>query len=76
MRITYDPSVDAAYIVIVDPIEPGSSRTQIQIPHSDELHADFILDFDAEGSLLGIEILSASKGLKPETLARATRPTQ
>jgi uncharacterized protein YuzE len=64
-----------AYISIVDPIEPGSSRTQIQTPHKHELQADFILDFDAEGNLLGIEVLSASKGLRSETLQRAERPS-
>jgi len=73
VRITYDPDADAAYIRVVDPIEPGAAITQVSLRPDESIHADFILDFDSEGSLLGIEILGARRGLRPETIAAAER---
>jgi uncharacterized protein YuzE len=68
MRTTYDSTIDAAYIYVVDPIGPGEASTSIRLRHKGELHAEFVLDFDSEGSLLGIEILSASRGLRRQTI--------
>lgn len=64
MRITYDKTVDAAYIYIVDSISPG----EVEITYTcDPKEAGMInLDFDKNGRLLGIEILGASKKLPPE----------
>lgn len=42
---------------------------------SEGRNADFILDLDRDGRLLGIEVLAATTGLRPETLALADRPT-
>ena len=50
MRITYDPEVDALYIRF----KTGTSNTE----HWAEGVA---ADFDADGHLVGIEILDASK---------------
>jgi uncharacterized protein YuzE len=74
MRISYDPTADAAYIRRVDPIEVGSSVEQVIVPPDVPGSAQFILDLVAEGSLLGVEVLSASLGLRRETLASAQRP--
>jgi uncharacterized protein YuzE len=78
MRINYDAEVDAAYIRVVDPIEDGASVKQVAVPMEGGT-AEFILDFDSEGSLLGIEVLGARYGLRRETLEQAepsarTRP--
>lgn len=51
MKVTYDPSVDALRIRLSDaPVE-----------ESDEDKPGIILDYDAEGRIVAIEILDASK---------------
>jgi uncharacterized protein YuzE len=51
MKITYDPEVDALYILFRDaPVE-----------ESDEDKPGVILDYDKAGHVVGIEILDASK---------------
>jgi uncharacterized protein YuzE len=52
--ITYDAEADAVYITV------GDSR----IDRTEET-GPFIYDVDAEGHIVGIEILSASKVLAP-----------
>ena len=56
MRLTYDPEVDAAYVMLVDAIAPGQARHQVEVPHNDGIAGQFILDFTEEGKLLGLEI--------------------
>ena len=53
MKIRYDPSVDALYIRLRE----GA------VNDSDEVAEGFIIDYDAEGNPLAIEILDASKVL-------------
>ena len=53
MKSTYDPEVDAFYLYF------GSSA----VSESIEVRPGIVLDFDAEGRLLGIEVLDASKSL-------------
>lgn len=61
MRVTYDPQADAAYIYLVDKIEPkGVAATH----HVNEL---INLDFDGENHLIAIELLRGS--LLPPPLA-------
>ena len=74
MRVTYDPEVDAAYIYLRE-IEPGGSAyTYIAEP---EIRTDMInLDFDRDGRLIGIEVLSASRHLPVELIDQATPPGQ
>lgn len=51
MKVTYDTSVDVLRILFTDaPIE-----------ESDEDKPGMIIDYDAEGNIVGIEILDASK---------------
>lgn len=57
MKTTYDPEVDAFYLYF------GFSG----VSESIEVRPCIVLDFDAEGRLLGIEVLDASKSL-PETV--------
>jgi uncharacterized protein YuzE len=69
MRLTYDEVANAAYLYVVDPLAPGSVVSGEAAEES-----GIILDYDAEGRLLGIEFLAPGKQLRPETLAEAKRP--
>lgn len=51
MKVNYDKEVDVLRILLSD--RP--------IVESDETRPDVILDFDAEGHVVGLEILNASK---------------
>lgn len=51
MKVTYDPEIDVLSILWNDtPVE-----------ESDEAQPGVIMDYDADGNLIGIEILNASK---------------
>jgi len=52
MKVTYDLLVKAAYIDLLDGIQKGEACRQIRV------NEDIILDFDQDGHLLGIELLS------------------
>ena len=65
MKFEYDKEVDAAYIYLEDSIENSQANKTI------ELNDNIILDFDKNGKLLGIEILSASKILHQKSLLDA-----
>ncbi len=65
MKFEYDKDADAAYIYLEHPIKDGEVKSTI------ELNDNIILDFDANGKLLGVEILDASKVLKKEVLLKA-----
>ena len=54
---TYDPEADAAYIYLAE----------AEIAESEEVADGFVLDFDGEGRIVGIEVLNASRRLKDDT---------
>ena len=59
--VTYDRETDAAYIRLSpEPVE-----------ESEEVSADIVLDYDAEGRIVGLEVLKAGAHLSPELLAKA-----
>lgn len=66
MRVTYDESVDAAYIYLT---EIGCGEAQITTPVNNDIN----LDFDKDGRLLGIEVLNARNRLPVEVLNQADR---
>jgi len=70
MKLTYDPTADAAYLYVVDKIAPGAA-VETRLPDVPLKDSIFAFDFDVNGCLLGIEILGASRVLSPETLRRA-----
>ena len=69
MKITYDNTVDAAYIYLVDSIGQGEvAHTYPCNPI--EVNGEINLDFDSNGRLLGIEVLDASQKLPVALLLR------
>jgi uncharacterized protein YuzE len=70
MRITFDRSVNAAYISLQTGVEGRSLVSKSYMCGASELDGIHIaLDFDAEDRLLGIEVLGATDHL-PEELLR------
>lgn len=57
MRYTYDKEADAAYFYVKYPIGPGEAAKQVRVDKR------VILDFNAQGMLIGVEVLSARKVL-------------
>jgi len=70
MRVTHDPTVDAAYIYLEDSIAPGAvMKTYCCDPA--EVNGQINLDFDSSGRMVGIEVLDASRLLPAGVLRRA-----
>lgn len=73
MRVTYDESVDAAYVYLTDAHLPSGRDT---VPVYEDVPAkvrgEVILDFRG-CRLVGIEALGASSTLPPDRLAHAGR---
>lgn len=70
VRLTYDPVADAAYLYFVEAIEPGGvAQTRSSMLDLDRAFIAF--DFDADGKVLGLEILGASRVLSAATLQSA-----
>jgi uncharacterized protein YuzE len=59
--VTYDSDADAAYIRLSP--EP--------VKESQEVAAGVVLDYDAEGRIVGMEVHQAKTHLSPELLDRA-----
>ena len=62
MKTTYDPAVDALYVRFAD----------APIVESEEVSAGVVLDFDAEGRIVAIELLDASKHVAPGAATSVT----
>ena len=62
-QITYDPDGDAAYVTI----------SPSPVKQSTEIAPGFVLDYDAEGRVVGIELQNARKTLAPGAWSRARR---
>jgi uncharacterized protein YuzE len=77
MKLTYDKRAGAAYLDLHGPDQaPGRGSTEQFLPPGSTAGDDyFVLDFDAEGRLVGIEILVPSERLLPSVLADAEEPT-
>ena len=58
MKLEFDPAADAAYFEI-SPAEVETTK---------EIEPGIIADYDAEGHLVGIEILSVSKRARSQSL--------
>lgn len=73
MHLRYDPEADAAYLPVGREPHAGESVAQVSEIRNPHGGGEIILDFDADGHLLGVEILQASKLLRTEDLDRAQR---
>jgi uncharacterized protein YuzE len=73
MRVTYDPAADAAYVELAGPVGDGEAATTIHSIMTPGDRGEVALDFDADGRLLGIEVLGASAVLPESVLADAVR---
>jgi uncharacterized protein YuzE len=79
MRLTYDASVNAAYLYILDPIARGGVAESVPLENLDDRQPDepdlegINLDFDADGRLVGIEFLSPTRQLPAAVLEHAER---
>jgi len=71
MRVTYDAVADAAYIALAGPVGDGETATTIHSLLTPGDRGEVALDFDADGRLLGIEVLHASAVLPAAVLAEA-----
>ena len=63
--------VDAAYLSVSGHIADGEAVEQVVLGR--EGRGQVVLDFDADGRLLGVEVLGASALLRPDALAAAER---
>lgn len=62
MRLDFEPAADAAYFEI--------SATEVET--TKEIEPGIMADYDAQGHLVGIEILFVSKRAQPQYLKKAT----
>jgi len=58
MKVEYDKTVDALYIRI----------REVEVSRTEELEEGTNLDFDADGKLIGIELLNALERYQPEEI--------
>ncbi len=73
MFISYDPESGAAYISLIPEDAGFVSRSPITLEEVEALGdaaGDIVLDFDEEGRLVGIEVLTPESLLRSETLGR------
>lgn len=61
IRMHYDPKTDAAYLRF----------SEQPVVESEEVSDGVVLDFDAEGRMVGMEVLSARKHLPSDALVAA-----
>jgi len=60
MKLEFDPAADAAYFEI----------SSAQVERTEEIEPGINADYDAQGHLVGIEVLSVSKRKLSETLEK------
>lgn len=66
MKVQYDPSADAMYIRLAEG----------KVADSDEVRDGVVLDYDANGKVLGIEVLKLSQRAdKPHEMAFELMPS-
>lgn len=67
VRVSYDAEADAAYFPFVEEIRPGEAVRTISVDPQD-VGGMVNLDLDADGRILGLEVLDASRLLRRDVL--------
>jgi uncharacterized protein YuzE len=70
VRMTHDSKANAAYIYLVEKIHRGEVARSCFADIAMD-NAAITVDFDAEGRVLGIEVLGARQVLRAETIRAA-----
>jgi len=65
MKVTYDKVADAVYITLKE-VADGEVSYSVEA-----VRDDIIMDFDAQGHLVGIDVQYANSNLSPEVLQEA-----
>lgn len=73
VRLTYDAEADVAYLALGSDAEAGDVSRTVPVDVGDEPGIDVTLDLDANGRLVGVEVLGASTRLAPDVMASARR---
>jgi uncharacterized protein YuzE len=71
MRMTYNKDANAAYLAIEQRILKGSAVENVVVERPGR--GDIILAFDADGRLLGVEVIGAEELLSSAVLAAADK---
>ncbi|HEV7184878.1 MAG TPA: DUF2283 domain-containing protein [Leifsonia sp.] len=72
MQLTYDPDLDVAYLRLdTSPEAVAADRAEGVAAPFGGSYAD--VEYDADGYLVGVEILGAAQVVRPEVLATAER---
>jgi uncharacterized protein YuzE len=71
LRISYEETVNAAYVYLVDEIAVGAALNTVCVDPID-IGGMVNIDLDANGKIIGIEVLDAS-GMLPAVLMAALR---
>lgn len=67
--VDFDPEANAAYITLGSrEIQPGAAVSQSDFIPTPTGAGNVLLDFDADGRLIGVEVLSARELLDPALL--------
>ena len=69
-RITYDATVNAAYIYLISGVGQSSVEKTVQLGSGPY---EIGVDFGHDGMIIGIEVLNASKYLTEEMLEQAEK---
>jgi uncharacterized protein YuzE len=69
VRVTYDDKANAAYLELEDGVAEGSAVENVVVERPGQ--GDIVLDFDADGRLLGVEVIGATVLLRTTVLDAA-----
>jgi uncharacterized protein YuzE len=69
MRVTYDSEANAAYVELGDDVAGGTAVENVVVERPGR--GDIVLDFDADGRLLGVEVIGATQLLRKTVLDTA-----
>ena len=70
LEVTVDREADAAYIYLTTEPEKQVAPRQVPVRHGGAFA--LVVDFDAQRRVIGMEIIGAEAGLRPDVLAGAT----